>query len=87
MISHRAFACSVLLLCGGCPTVDLGDDPPAVGLCNPTGGYDYFQNMVVPQYLKLTKKVARREFANLATATNPTDNNVPASRVKGIPDQ
>jgi hypothetical protein len=53
MISHRAIACSALLLCSGCPTVDLGDDPPAVGLCNPTGGYEYFQTMVVPQYLKL----------------------------------
>jgi hypothetical protein len=52
MISHRAFACSLLLLCG-CPTVDLGDDPPAVGLCNPAGGYEYFQTQIVPSYLKL----------------------------------
>jgi len=55
MISHRAFACCALLLCG-CPTVDLGDDPPAVGLCNPAGGFDYFQTMIVPTYLKLPDK-------------------------------
>jgi hypothetical protein len=52
MISHRVFACCALLLCG-CPTVDLGDDPPAVALCNPAGGYDYFQTQIVPNYLKL----------------------------------
>ena len=52
MISHRAFACCALLLCG-CPTVDLGDDPPAVGLCNPAGGMDYFVDQIVPSYLKL----------------------------------
>jgi hypothetical protein len=52
MISHRAFACCVLLLCG-CPTVDLGDDPPAVGLCNPPGGMEYFADEIVPNYLKL----------------------------------
>jgi hypothetical protein len=49
----RALACSVLLLCG-CPTVDLGDDPPAVGLCNPMGGYEYFQTQIVPNFLKLS---------------------------------
>ncbi len=55
MISHRAFACCALLLCG-CPTVDLGDDPPAVGLCNPNGGYEYFQTVIVPNYLKLADR-------------------------------
>lgn len=52
MIGHRAFACCLLLL-SGCPTVDLGDDPPAVGLCNPTGGFEYFQEQIVPNFLKL----------------------------------
>jgi hypothetical protein len=42
-------------LCG-CPTVDLGDDPPAVGLCNPAGGFEYFQTQIVPNYLKLSDK-------------------------------
>lgn len=55
MIGHRAFACCVLLLCG-CPTVDLGDDPPAVGLCNPAGGQDYFNTQIVPSYLKLADR-------------------------------
>jgi hypothetical protein len=45
----------MVLLCG-CPTVDLGDDPPDVGLCNPTGGLPYFQNEIVPKYLKLSDK-------------------------------
>ena len=43
----------MLLLCG-CPTVDLGDDPPDVGLCNPAGGMTYFQTEIVPKYLKLS---------------------------------
>ncbi|HUS33540.1 MAG TPA: hypothetical protein VMZ53_33790 [Kofleriaceae bacterium] len=51
----RALACCMLLLCG-CPTVDLGDDPPDVGLCNPRGGLPYFQNEIVPKYLKLSDK-------------------------------
>ena len=55
MISHRAFACCALLLCG-CPTVDLGDDPPDVGLCNPARGAQYFQDEIVPKYLKLQDK-------------------------------
>jgi hypothetical protein len=52
MIRHWALACSVLLLCG-CPTVDLGDDPPDIGLCNPAGGMPYFQSEIVPKYLRL----------------------------------
>jgi hypothetical protein len=51
----KALACCLLLLCG-CPTVDLGDDPPDVGLCNPAGGLPYFQNQIVPNYLKLADK-------------------------------
>ena len=42
----------VVLLCG-CPTVDLGDDPPDIGLCNPAQGMTYFQMEIVPKYLKL----------------------------------
>lgn len=54
----RALVCSALLLLCGCPTVDLGDDPPAVGLCNPQGGFDYFRDMIVPSYLKLQDTAA-----------------------------
>ena len=53
MIRHWALACCVVLLCG-CPTVDLGDMPPGVGLCNPTGGPQYFADEIVPKYLKLS---------------------------------
>ncbi len=53
MIKHWAFACCVLLL-SGCPTVDLGDDPPGVGLCNPANGQTYFETEIVPKYLKLS---------------------------------
>jgi hypothetical protein len=52
MIRHWAFACCVLLL-SGCPTVDLGDDPPDIGLCNPAKGQQYFADEIVPKYLKL----------------------------------
>lgn len=52
MIKHWACACCVLMLFG-CPTVDLGDDPPDIGLCNPMGGMAYFEAEIVPNYLKL----------------------------------
>ncbi|HUJ57356.1 MAG TPA: hypothetical protein VLX92_02650 [Kofleriaceae bacterium] len=39
------------LALGGCPTVDLGDDPPDIGLCNPNGGLDYFHAQMWPNYL------------------------------------
>jgi hypothetical protein len=34
---------------GGCPTVDLGDDPPEPGLCQPSR--QYFDDVIWPQYL------------------------------------
>src|SRR5262245_40028061 len=55
MIRQWAFAWCVVLL-SGCPTVDLGDDPPDIGLCNPAGGITYFQNEIVPNYLKLADR-------------------------------
>jgi hypothetical protein len=55
MGNHWALlACSALC---GCPTVDLGDTPPDIGLCNPTKGIDYFVSTIEPQYLKVTDKV------------------------------
>jgi hypothetical protein len=53
MIRHWALACCVALLCG-CPTVDLGDDPPDIGRCNPANGQAYFETEIVPKYLKLS---------------------------------
>jgi hypothetical protein len=38
----------------GCPTVDLGDTPPDIGLCNPAGGIDYFRDKVWPEYVVRT---------------------------------
>jgi hypothetical protein len=55
MIGHRALACSALLVCG-CPTVDLGDEPPAAGLCNPAGGMEYFAQEIVPNFLRLADR-------------------------------
>lgn len=55
MLGHRALAYCALLLCG-CPTVDLGDEPPAVGLCNPAGGMDYFANQIAPNFLRLADR-------------------------------
>jgi hypothetical protein len=47
-----AIALVVLLgLLGGCPTVDLGDTPTEVGLCNPAGGVQYFQDQIWPSYI------------------------------------
>lgn len=41
---------SVLLL-AGCPTVDLGDTPTEVGLCNPAGGVAYFESQIWPSFV------------------------------------
>jgi hypothetical protein len=40
-----------LALLAGCPTVDLGDTPTEVGLCNPPGGVQYFQDQIWPKYV------------------------------------
>ena len=37
---------------GGCPTVDLGDNPPDPGVCRPPR--DYFDTMIWPEYLAPT---------------------------------
>ena len=38
----------------GCPTVDLGDTPTEIGLCNPAGGLSYFQDQIWPKYVVRT---------------------------------
>jgi hypothetical protein len=43
-------ACCVFAL-AGCPTVDLGETPADIGVCNPNGGIAYFQSMIWPSYL------------------------------------
>jgi hypothetical protein len=43
-----------LLPLAGCPTVDLGDTPSDIGLCNPAGGVEYFETMIWPDYVKPT---------------------------------
>jgi len=40
-----------MLALTGCPTVDLGDTPPDIGLCNPSGGLAYFQSDIWPKVL------------------------------------
>ena len=45
---------AVLPLVAGCPTVDLGDSPTDIGLCNPEGGFDYFQTVIWPEYVRPT---------------------------------
>ena len=58
MGSHRSSAvaggaaCALLSgLLAGCPTVDLGDTPTEIGLCNPTGGEQYFQDQIWPKFV------------------------------------
>jgi hypothetical protein len=43
-----------LVLLSGCPTVDLGDTPSDIGLCNPPGGQVYFQDKVWPEFVRPT---------------------------------
>ena len=40
-----------LLALSGCPSVDLGDTPPDIGLCNPVRGQPYFDSDIWPTYL------------------------------------
>jgi len=40
-----------LAFLAGCPTVDLGDTPSEIGLCNPAGGAQYFQDQIWPKYV------------------------------------
>ena len=40
-----------LALLTGCPTVDLGDTPTEIGLCNPAGGVQYFQDQIWPNFV------------------------------------
>lgn len=51
MSSHWAFAACCVLALSGCPTVDLGDTPPDIGLCNPKRGLAYFESDIWPKYL------------------------------------
>jgi hypothetical protein len=46
-------------LLGGCPTVDLGDTPTDIGLCNPAGGVAYFQSQIWPKYVVRTDPKAQ----------------------------
>ena len=39
-------------LLAGCPTVDLGDTPTDINLCNPAGGLDYFVSDIYPTFIK-----------------------------------
>jgi hypothetical protein len=48
------FAALVLPLVVGCPTVDLGDTPTDIGLCNPPGGVDYFTDVIWPEFVRPT---------------------------------
>ncbi|HUG62619.1 MAG TPA: hypothetical protein VMP03_12280 [Methylomirabilota bacterium] len=56
MGNHRSFCAFVgaglALLLGGCPTVDLGDTPTDINLCNPAGGIDYFAAEIYPNFVR-----------------------------------
>lgn len=53
MGTHRspAAGCLALVVLAGCPTVDLGDTPTEIGLCNPAGGLAYFRDQVWPNFV------------------------------------
>jgi len=46
-----ALVLALVLAAAGCPTVDLGDTPEDVGLCNPRGGLPYFQDVIWPRFV------------------------------------
>jgi hypothetical protein len=41
-----------VVLGAGCPTVDLGDTPTDINLCNPAGGIDYFTAEIYPKFVR-----------------------------------
>ncbi|MEJ7603463.1 MAG: hypothetical protein WKG01_36595 [Kofleriaceae bacterium] len=45
-------SCVLLAALAGCPTVDLGDTPTDIGLCNPPGGIEYFQDRIWPEFVR-----------------------------------
>jgi hypothetical protein len=45
----RAWALAATLALAGCPTVDLGDNPPDPGICQPDRGY--FEDVIWPQFI------------------------------------
>ena len=51
MANSLATCCVAVALLGGCPTVDLGDTPTDINLCNPAGGVAYFTATIYPRYL------------------------------------
>ncbi len=55
-MGFRAYALALSLLTG-CPTVDLGDTPSDIGLCNPPGGMTYFQTKLWPEFVRPTDPV------------------------------
>lgn len=51
MTAATAVAVTALAL-AGCPTVDLGDTPSEIGLCNPPGGVEYFEQQIWPMFVE-----------------------------------
>jgi hypothetical protein len=51
-ICYAVVGASALVSLAGCPTVDLGDTPTEVGLCNPNGGVQYFQDHIWPEFIE-----------------------------------
>ena len=47
----RALAIACMPALAGCPTVDLGNTPEGIGVCNPMEGLAYFQAQMWPNYL------------------------------------
>lgn len=50
----RLFGACLLFALSGCPTVDLGDTPTDINLCNPAGGLDYFVAEIYPNFVRPT---------------------------------
>lgn len=46
--------CALAVALAGCPTVDLGDTPTDIGLCNPPGGVEYFEAEIWPRFIRPT---------------------------------
>lgn len=51
MLGRPVLPALLATVLSGCPTVDLGDTPTDIGLCNPPGGLPYFQDQIWPNFI------------------------------------
>lgn len=78
----RSSTVLVCVLLAGCPTVDLGDTPSDIGLCNPPQGIDYFTTEIWPKFVRPADAT---NGCTRSTCHNEGGGNVPSFRGGATP--